>query len=48
MSKNLFIKNRNKDHIEPVLNFWAGKLWFEMVDTCQFEIQVKGEFEGGI
>ena len=31
----------NKGHIEPVLNFWAGKLWFKMVNTCRFEIQVK-------
>ena len=45
VSKPLFTKNslyvRNKGHIEPVLNFQAGKLWFKVVNACQFEIQVK-------
>ena len=27
----------NKGHIEAVLNFQAGKLWFKMVNMCRFE-----------
>ena len=30
----------NKGHIETVLNFWAGKLWFRQ-SICQFETRVK-------
>ena len=34
MSKILFTKSRfsvkNKGHRKPVLNFWTGKLWFNM------------------
>ena len=31
--------------MEPVLNFWAGELWFEMVNICRFEIRVKRVYE---
>ena len=52
MSKTLFAKNSlyviNKGHIEPVLNFWAGKLWFKTVDTCWFDIWVKRVYKDAV
>ena len=52
MSKSLFTKNnhyvRNKGHIEPVLNFQEGKLWFKMVNTCQFETRVKRVYKDAV
>ena len=52
VSKILFAKNSlyviNKGHIEPVLNFWAGKLWFKTADTCRFEIWVKRVYKDAV
>jgi len=32
---------RNEGHIEPVINLYAGELWFKVGNTCQFEIRVE-------
>jgi len=32
---------RNEGYIEPVLNLWAGELWFKVGNTCWFEIRVE-------
>ena len=52
MSKSLFVNNNcyviNKGHIEPVLNFWAGTLWFKTVNTCPFEIRVKQVYKEAV
>ena len=52
VSKSLFAKNNlyviNKGHIEPVLNFWTGKLWFKMVNTFRFEIRVKRVYKDAV
>ena len=52
MSKTLFAKNSlyaiNKGHIEPVLNFWAGKLLFKMAITCWCKIRVKQVYQDAV
>ena len=52
MSKILFAINSiyviNKSQIEPVLNFWGGKLWFRTVNTCWLEIRVKQVYKDAV